>query len=104
VLIRVLAGGAHEPALAAAPDADLVDLARDTLRRACALAAAPSFIRVIRHARGIPQYTLGHAARLAAIDARVARFPGLVLTGNSYRGVSVNACVSEAKRVAAELQ
>jgi protoporphyrinogen/coproporphyrinogen III oxidase len=102
-LIRVLAGGAHEPSLAAAPDADLVDLARDTLRRACAVTAAPAFIRVIRHARGIPQYTLGHAARLAAIDARVARFQGLVLAGNSYRGVSVNACVSEARRVATEL-
>ena len=43
---------------------------------------------------GIPQYEIGHGALLERIDA--ARPPWLYLTGSSYRGVSVNACVKEA--------
>ena len=62
--------------------------------------ARPYFTRVIRHPRGIPQYTLGHLDRVAAIEAGVARYPGLAVCGNSYRGISVNLCVEEAPAVA----
>ncbi len=99
-LIRVLAGGAHEPALVSASDTDLVALARATLALAPGIRATPVFTRVIRHTRGIPQYTLGHAARVAAIEDRLAAHPGLFVCGNSYRGVSVNACIAEARQLA----
>jgi oxygen-dependent protoporphyrinogen oxidase len=60
------------------------------------LHASPEFVRIIRHRRGIPQYTVGHLDRLERIDARLRAHPGLYLAGNSYRGVSVNSCVAEA--------
>lgn len=102
-LVRVLVGGAHEPDLVGESDAALVALARETLARAPGIRAEPVFTRVIRHRHGIPQYTLGHGARLSAIDARLAAHPGLFVSGNSYRGVSVNACVAEARQVARRL-
>jgi len=42
-------------------------LAKD-LARVMDLVAAPYFVRVLRHPRGIPQYTLGHPDRLERIE------------------------------------
>jgi hypothetical protein len=37
---------------------------------------------------------------LERIAAGVGRHPGLWVSGNSYRGISVNACVEEAPEIA----
>ena len=60
------------------------------------LEAEPDFVRIFRHPRGIPQYVVGHLDRLARIEERLARHPGLFVAGNGYRGVAINACVAEA--------
>jgi oxygen-dependent protoporphyrinogen oxidase len=60
----------------------------------------PYFVKVIRHSRGIPQYTVGHLQRVATIERGLERYPGLFVSGNSYRGISINACAEEAPRVA----
>ena len=99
-LIRVMIGGAHDPEAVALDDAGLLGLVRDDLARTMGLRLAPEFTHIVRHWRGIPQYTVGHGARLERIEATLAGFPGLFLAGNSYRGVAVNACIEDAKRVA----
>jgi protoporphyrinogen/coproporphyrinogen III oxidase len=48
----------------------------------------------------IPQYVKGHRARLPEIDTLLHAHPGLYLAGNSYRGVSINACIAEADGIA----
>jgi oxygen-dependent protoporphyrinogen oxidase len=75
-------------------------LASDLLARVASVRAAPVLVRIIRHPLGIPQYVIGHGARLAAISRRLDSHPGLFLSGNGYGGVSVNACIAEAARVA----
>jgi oxygen-dependent protoporphyrinogen oxidase len=95
-LIRVMIGGAHDPSVVTLDDDTLVERTREDLRTTMQLGIEPVFTRVFRHPAGIPQYTVGHLERLAAIDRRVAAHPGLVLAGNSYRGVSINACVADA--------
>ena len=62
--------------------------------------AEPRLSRLVRHPRGIPQYTVGHAARVAAATAAEQAWPGLFLTGNALRGVGYNDCVREAYAVA----
>ncbi len=108
VLATVMLGGARDPAAVEATDQKLVDNAAATLAKLAGVRAAPRFSMVIRHARAIPQYVLGHADRLAAIDARLRYLPGLFLAGNSYRGIAINSCLAEApsvaKRVAASLR
>jgi oxygen-dependent protoporphyrinogen oxidase len=99
-LTTVMVGGAHDPALAALPEADLLRLVREDLAATLGIHANPYFERIIRHPRGIPQYTLGHRERLEAVERRLAALPGLWITGNSLRGVSVNACVAETPGVA----
>ena len=67
------------------------------------LAAEPEFAKIYRHERAIPQYLTGHAKRLELIESELRQHPGLVLTGNAYRGVSLNDCVVNAGRVADQL-
>ena len=102
-LVRVMLGGARDPERVANADDRLVAAARDGLATTMGLRAAPVWTRVVRYPIGIPQYTVGHLERVAAIDASLARLPGLFVTGNSFRGVSINACVTDAKAVAARV-
>ena len=99
-LIRVMIGGATDPVAVRLSDRDLVGLVRMDLERTMDVRLVPEFVRIVRHARGIPQYAVGHTARLERIEAALARYPGLFLAGNSYRGVSVNACIEDAPRLA----
>jgi oxygen-dependent protoporphyrinogen oxidase len=82
-------------------DAAVLEQVCADLRLTMGLTLAPEFVRVFRHPLGIPQYTVGHLDRLAVIDSRLASLPGLLLAGNSYRGVAINACVAEAEGLAA---
>jgi oxygen-dependent protoporphyrinogen oxidase len=99
-LLRVMVGGATDLGAVDLPDGELVDLVRTDLVRTMGVRLAPEFVHIVRHWRGIPQYTIGHAARLKRIDAALAACRGLFLAGNAYRGVSINACVENAPRIA----
>jgi oxygen-dependent protoporphyrinogen oxidase len=48
----------------------------------------------------MPQYSVGHIARVAEIDARAAAIPGFSLIGNAFRGVGIPDCVRLAKDAA----
>jgi oxygen-dependent protoporphyrinogen oxidase len=100
LLMTTMIGGAHDPEAIGLTDEQLVRIARQDLTRVMGILAAPYFVEVLRHPQGIPQYTLGHPDRLRRIDARLAVHRGLWVAGNSYHGISVNACIEEAPRVA----
>jgi oxygen-dependent protoporphyrinogen oxidase len=100
VLATVMLGGARDPLVVDASDESLIDAATSALASLAGVRSSPRFALAIRHARAIPQYVLGHADRLAAIDARLSGIPGLILAGNSYRGIAINSCLAEAPMVA----
>jgi len=103
LLITVMIGGAQDEGVLELSDGELTAIILGDLSRAMGIAARPYFSRLIRHARGIPQYTLGHPERLGRIGAHLAEHPGLWLSGNSYRGISVNSCIEEAPGIAEEM-
>jgi len=92
-LIRVFVGRFGQDEMVAAPDADLVALARAELGRTLDVTAVPRLARVHRWPLGMPQYTLGHPARLDAIADRLAGHPALALAGAAYTGVSLPDCI-----------
>jgi oxygen-dependent protoporphyrinogen oxidase len=100
VLLTCMIGGAQDPEALGLDDGELLEVARGDLRTAMNLEAAPRFVRIFRHPHGIPQYTLGHPERTRAIESALERHPGLLVCGNSYHGISVNACAAEAPGVA----
>lgn len=100
ILLRSMIGGARTPELARLPDEQLINLVRADLSDILGLDAEPDFIRIFRHEKAIPQYVVGHAARLKSIDENLQRHAGLVLTGNAFKGVSLNDCVVNAGKIA----
>jgi oxygen-dependent protoporphyrinogen oxidase len=104
VLLRALCGGWQRPDAAAWDDDRLLQAVRAELRLAMRITAAPALHHVIRWERAIPQYQLGHLARLARIEARLAQHPGLFVGGNAYYGVALNDCTEQASLLAQRVQ
>jgi oxygen-dependent protoporphyrinogen oxidase len=103
ILLRSMVGGARTPEFALLPDEQLIDRVRSDLQDILGLKAEPDFIRIFRHKRAIPQYNVGHAENLKSIDEKLQRHPGLLLTGNAFKGVSLNDCVVNAWQTARSL-
>jgi oxygen-dependent protoporphyrinogen oxidase len=97
-------GGARDPDVVGWDDDALRAAVSEDLRRTMGVSAAPELVRIFRHRLGIPQYGVGHIDRLARIDSRLDRHRGLMVAGNSYRGVAMNSCIVEASQLASRLK
>jgi oxygen-dependent protoporphyrinogen oxidase len=102
-LVRAFIGGALQRDVLERDDADLVALMRVQLRDWFGIHADPVCTLVARHARAMPQYTVGHLDRVAEIDDERRRLPGLWLLGNGYRGLGIPDCVGQAERAAEQI-
>ncbi|MBK8010863.1 MAG: protoporphyrinogen oxidase [Deltaproteobacteria bacterium] len=102
VMLRTMVGGARRPELMALDDAEMLERVRAELVKIMRIPpdTKPVFERVLRWPVAIPQYTIGHASRVDAMDRLEARIPGLFATGNAFRGVAMIACIVDAQRVA----
>jgi oxygen-dependent protoporphyrinogen oxidase len=103
VLVRIILGGVHQPDLLTRSDADLVGIACQALDKSLGLKGGPEKTWIGRQEAAIPQYVLGHNARIEGVAKRLAAFPGLHLAGNAYRGISVGSIVEDADQVAARV-
>ncbi|GAA2669101.1 protoporphyrinogen oxidase [Streptomyces aculeolatus] len=100
-LLRTSVGRIDDEKTLERDDADLVAASLDDLRAATGLAARPVASRVSRWRSALPQYEVGHGARVARI--RGALPAGLAVCGALYDGVGIPACVASAHRAADEL-
>ncbi|MDP9054584.1 MAG: protoporphyrinogen oxidase [Acidobacteriota bacterium] len=81
-----------------APDPEVSGEAmRADLTRIMGITAEPRFALNHRWPDSMPQYTVGHSARIAELELRIATIPGLHLAGNAYRGVGIPDCIRTAK-------
>ncbi|MET8942563.1 protoporphyrinogen oxidase [Streptomyces sp. NPDC004542] len=96
VVLRTSVGRYAETEILRREDADLVEVSRRDLREATGLAAEPLETRVTRWTDGLPQYPVGHHARVARVREHVAKLPGLVVCGAQYDGVGIPACIAGA--------
>ncbi|MEU0438656.1 protoporphyrinogen oxidase [Streptomyces sp. NPDC006186] len=96
VVVRTSVGRYGETEILRRDDADLVDVSRRDLKEATGLDAVPLETRVVRWDDGLPQYPVGHHARVARIRALVAELPGLAVCGAPYDGVGIPACIASA--------
>ena len=88
-LLTVFLGGTRDPDALRLSDAELVDAAAHDLRAEGLVRGEPLAVLLTRWERAIPQYERGHGARIAALAAAEARWPGLRFLGNYRGGVSV---------------
>jgi oxygen-dependent protoporphyrinogen oxidase len=105
VLLRGFVGGPHNQEILNRSDEELVKIVLEELNHVLGLNpfAKPLFSRVFRWHLGMPQYTLGHLDRIALIEDRSAKIPGLALAGGSYRGVGVPNCIESGERAVSKI-
>lgn len=105
VLMRGFLGGPHNQAIMERPDEDLADIALREMREILGIpkTAKPLFSKVFRWHLGMPQYTMGHLARVEQIEERSAEVPGLALAGGSYRGVGIPNCIESGERAVSKV-
>ena len=97
-------GGARSPDLAGLAPQDLIAIAHDEFRDLLGARGEPVVARVRQWPRGIPQYTLGHCERVAALCSTDERQPGLFITGNYFTGPGIATCVAQASETASRVQ
>jgi protoporphyrinogen/coproporphyrinogen III oxidase len=103
VLFRVFVGGALQPELLKLSDDQLQRLVREELAELLGARGEPDFAIVARWSGVMPQYHVGHIDRVARIESRVEKLPGLQLAGNAYHGVGIPHCIHSGERAAERL-
>ncbi|BBC32139.1 Protoporphyrinogen oxidase [Streptomyces graminofaciens] len=96
LVLRTSVGRHGETEILRRDDAHLVDVSRHDLRAATGLSAEPLETRVTRWHEGLPQYPVGHHARVARVREHIAKLPGLAVCGAAYDGVGIPACIASA--------
>ncbi|MEU0738738.1 protoporphyrinogen oxidase [Streptomyces sp. NPDC006134] len=96
VVLRTSVGRYGETEILGRDDEDLVAVSRHDLKEATGLDAAPVATRVTRWTDGLPQYPVGHHARVARVREHVGKVPGLAVCGAAYDGVGVPASIASA--------
>jgi len=99
-LLTTFIGGTRQPALARLDEAEITAIAQAEHAALLGTSAKPEFARVRRWARAIPQYNIGHAARISRLEQAEHALPGLFFCANYRGGVSVGDCIKSADRTA----
>jgi oxygen-dependent protoporphyrinogen oxidase len=103
VIARASVGRFHEEGDLQRDDEDLVEAARADLEEATGVQATPVDALVTRWEGGLPQYFVGHRAKVERVRAAVSEMPGLAVCGATYDGIGIPACIASAGRAVREL-
>jgi protoporphyrinogen/coproporphyrinogen III oxidase len=103
VLLRTFIGGARDPRALEESDRELIARSIRALDPVLGIRGTPMLTRVYRWDRANAQHEVGHLERVRAIDAGLARHPGLYVTGSGFRGVGVPDCIADGRATAAKV-
>jgi protoporphyrinogen/coproporphyrinogen III oxidase len=103
-LLTSFIGGATDPEAAGLPPNKLSSIVHKEISPLLKIQSiAAVFSNVTIYPRALPQYNLGHGARLAAIEEARKKRPNLWLAGNYLNGPSIGACVEHSLSVADQI-
>ncbi len=93
ILARAFVGGEMSREMMRLSDDGMIAATRDEFRALLGVSAAPGFAEVRRWPDSMPQYEVGHLARVAEIERVVAEIPAFAIAGAAYRGVGIPDCI-----------
>ena len=88
-LLTTFIGGARQPELPGATDAELAAIVQADLQDLVGARGEPAWTAITRWTHAIPQYNLGHRDRLRPVEEAERALPGLWFCANYRGGVSV---------------
>lgn len=103
LLMRVFMGGVCQSDLLQLADDQLLELAHRDVAPLLNIRGGPFMQHIVRHARVMPQYHVGHCQRVARIEQAVARRGTLAVAGSAFRGVGVPACIRDGEAAAEQI-
>ncbi len=101
LVLRCSLGRHREEQVLQCSDEELVALALADLGEALGPSAPPVDAHVQRWGGALPQYAVGHLARVASVRRALEPLAGLEVCGSAYDGVGIPACVASAERAVA---
>lgn len=100
VLLRCAVGRAGDDRWQSLDDEQLIAAVHAELAEAMGLRRQPAEAMVTRWPKAMPQYEVGHVARLRRIEEHLARLPGVFLASAAYRGIGLAACIQQGREAA----
>jgi oxygen-dependent protoporphyrinogen oxidase len=100
-LLTAFIGGQRQPELVSRPEQAIGELALAEQASLLGARGAPLMQTVTRWPRAIPQYNLGHLARVQRVDTATQAWPGLFCCANWKGGVAVGDRILQARDEAA---
>jgi len=103
-LLTSFVGGATNAQIVQRSPEELAKLLHGELSPILSIRQQPIFSNVTVWQRALPQYNLGHTARLAKLEQLRANFPGLHFAGNYLNGPAIGTCIEYALKLADEIR
>ncbi len=103
VLARILVGRYGDKRWLTMDDSTIIANVCEGLYRMMNITVDPIASLIQRWPRAMPQYIVGHGARLEAIELSLEKYQGLHVTGAAYRGVGLAGCVAQAEQLARKI-
>jgi len=100
ILARAFVGGEMSREMMNLSDDEMIAAVREEFRALLGVTASPGIAEVRRWPDSMPQYEVGHLARVAEIERVIAEIPAFTIAGAAYRGVGIPDCVRSGEAAA----
>ncbi|WP_206831718.1 protoporphyrinogen oxidase [Alicyclobacillus fructus] len=103
-VIRAYIGRRGQDEALALSDDELARRAAEEVGRLTGAREQPVWVRVTRFAEAMPNYGVGHLARVAQVELALrSSLPAIAVAGAGYRGVGLPDCVEQGERAAEQV-
>jgi protoporphyrinogen/coproporphyrinogen III oxidase len=99
-LVTCFVGGMFEPEAIDWPEQQVWEVVCPELKSVLHTSEMPEPVALFRQRNAIPQYTIGHERRVAAVKEELKKTAGVFLASNYLEGVSLPACIDQGDRTA----
>ncbi len=103
VVVNNFIGGETDRAAINLSDEELRNIVHADLQKVLGISGEPKELPITRWHQAIPQYNLGHANRVATIEAALRNHAGLILASNYLHGVALGDCIKRGKEIGKEI-